>query len=154
MVITPKYIISLVFWFANRVLHIIRRSCPVLPLFMNKKYDCYYFRANLGSASLSVSYKLVSILAVRQIIRLHPLGGVLSSLRSNTRHSCNRAKINLKPLMPISPLCAPGPSVSTSSTPVHSSTTRSAVVVVIRGSTHHFIVDALVFETKWHVTAI
>ena len=112
------------------------------------------FWTNLGSPSLFVSDKLVSVLAVWQRIRLHPLSGVLSSLRSNAIHFGKRAKIYLKPLMSISPLCAPGPSVSTVSAPVQSSAPRSAPVVIVRGSTHHFIVDAFVFETKWHVAAI
>lgn len=108
----------------------------------------------LGTSAFPVRYELVSISAVFYVITLDPLGRVLSSLSCDATHFGKRAKINLKPLTPVSPLCAPGPSLSAVTSPVKPGVKWCTVVVVERGSTHERIWNSAVLHTKGHITSI
>jgi len=108
----------------------------------------------LGTPAFPVRNKLVSVSAVCYIITSDPLGGVLSSLSRYTANFCKRAKINLKPLTPVSPLCTPGPSLSAVTSPVEPGVERSTVVVVKRRRAHEWIWNSAVFHTEGHITTI
>ena len=117
---------------------------------MNLSHEKRY----LGTPAFPVRSKLVSISAVCYVITCDPLGGVLSSLGRDTANFGKRAKINLKPLTPVSPLCAPGPSLPAVTSPVEPGVERPTVVVVERRCAHEWIWNPAVFHTEGHITTI
>ena len=113
-----------------------------------------HWKSYLSTPAFPVWNKLVSISAVRYIITLDPLGGVLPSLSRNTTNFGKRAKINLKPLTSVSPLCAPGSSLPAVPSPVKPGVEWSTVVVVERRCAHERVWNSAVFHTEGHITTI
>ena len=111
-------------------------------------------KSYLSTPAFPVRNKLVSISAVCYIITLDPLGGLLPSLSRNTTNFGKRAKINLKPLTSVSPLCAPGSSLPAVPSPVKPGVEWSTVVVVERRCAHERIRYSAVFHTEGHITTI